>query len=117
MTPRRIAPSNPVARSEAHACAVAQGELVDGGGDVSKSETAKDVVYLMAICHVLTCLHPMAWLMVMAIPGVAASWVWRTIVSPWIFTPREGEDGGPEGQRGARRGKERRGAKATPQRR
>ena len=87
---------------------------------MSKSETAKDVVYLMAICHVLTCLHPMAWLMVIAIPGVAASWVWRTIVSPWIFTPREGEDGGPggpEGQRGARRSKERRGAKATPQRR
>ena len=84
---------------------------------MSKSETAKDIVYLMAICHVLTCIHPMAWLMVMAIPCVAAAWVWRTILAPWIFTPREGEDGGPEGPRGARRGKERRIAKGTPQRR
>jgi hypothetical protein len=100
----------------ARSCA-RQGELLDGGGDVAKAETAQDVVYLMAMCHVLTCVSPLAWLLVMAIPGVAASWLWRNVVSPWIFTPREGEDGGPEA-RGARRGKaERRAGKATPQRR
>ena len=88
---------------------------MDGGGDVSKAETAQDVVYLMAMIHVFSCFHPAAWLLVLAIPGVAASWLWRNVVSPWIFTPREGEDGGPEGPRGALRGKAR--GKLTPQRR
>ena len=96
----------------------AQGELLDGGGDVSKAETAQDVVYLMAMIHVFTCATSAAWLLAMAIPGVAASWLWRNVVSPYIFTPREGEEGGPEGPRGARRGKaERRGGKTPQQRR
>jgi hypothetical protein len=71
----------------------------------------------MAMTQVLTCASPLAWLLVMAFPGVAASWLWRNILSPWIFTPQEGEDGGPEGGKGARRKAERRGGKGTPQRR
>ena len=86
---------------------------------MAKAETAQDVIYLMAMCHVLTCLTPAAWLLVMAIPGVAASWLWRNILSPWIFDGSGEDAAGQEGGRAGRRGgkAERRGAKMTPQRR
>lgn len=89
---------------------------MDGGSDVSKAETAQDVVYLMAMTHVLTCASSAAWLLVMAIPGVACSWLWRTLLSPWIFSAQEGEEGGAEGARG-RRGKGERRGRAPQQRR
>ena len=93
-----------------------QGELLDGGGDVSKSTSAQDVVYLVAIVHVLAIASSYAWLLLLAIPGAASLWLWRTVLSPYIFSARDGEGDAPRG-RGGRGGKaERRGAKGTPRR-
>jgi hypothetical protein len=37
----------------ARSCCTHQGELLDGGGDVSKAETAQDVIYVRAPLQIL----------------------------------------------------------------
>ena len=80
-----------------------------------RAETANDVVYGVAIVHALTCFSDYAWLLCLVAPGAAGLWLWRNVVAPYIFTPREGE--GDAGGRGRRGKPERRaGGKATPRR-
>jgi hypothetical protein len=90
---------------------------VDGGGDVSKAESAQDVLYLVAIAHLATVVSAWGWALLLAVPAVAGAWLWRNVVSPYIFSGADGGDGegrGAGGRKGARA--ERRGGKVAPRR-
>ena len=95
-----------------------QGELVDGGGDVGKAESAQDVLYLVAIAHLATVVTPWGWALLLAVPATAGLWLWRNVVSPYIFSGGEDGEGGGRGGAGGRRGAraERRGGKGAPRR-
>jgi hypothetical protein len=93
-----------------------QGELVDGGGDVGKAESAQDVLYLVAIAHLATVVTPWGWALLLAVPATAGLWLWRNVVSPYIFSGGDAAEGAGKagGRRGARA--ERRGGKGAPRR-
>eukprot|EP00793_Prasinoderma_coloniale_P005372 PRCOL_00004780-RA len=78
------------------------GSIVDAGGDLSAGGMTQyyfDVVYLMAVAQVGGILSRWFWCVLWAIPAYAAYKAWTLVIKPYIFTPREGDDGYEAGGR------------------
>ena len=95
----------------------AQGELLDGGGDLRKGlcDSATDVMLLTAGIHVLTCLSDWAWLLALLGPALATQWLWVNLLGPFLSAQGAGEEA-PE-RSGGRKARRERDANQKKQRR
>mmetsp|Transcript_37133 Transcript_37133/g.51539 ORF Transcript_37133/g.51539 Transcript_37133/m.51539 type:complete len:178 (-) Transcript_37133:155-688(-) len=79
----------------------AQGELDDGGMDLSQggmTSYTHDVLYVLIFLQVAGLFSDWVWATLAAVPLVLLYLAWVKLLYPYIFTPRSGETGsdGPE---------------------
>lgn len=87
----------------------AQGELLDGGGDLRKGlcDSATDVLLLTAGIHILSCFSDWAWLLALLVPAVAMQWLWANLLRPFLSAQGAGEEAHEHGVGGRRARRER----------
>eukprot|EP00241_Pyramimonas_parkeae_P020146 CAMPEP_0114285490 /NCGR_PEP_ID=MMETSP0059-20121206/5213_1 /TAXON_ID=36894 /ORGANISM="Pyramimonas parkeae, Strain CCMP726" /LENGTH=179 /DNA_ID=CAMNT_0001406389 /DNA_START=55 /DNA_END=594 /DNA_ORIENTATION=+ len=73
-----------------------KGDLSDGGMDLFQSgmmSYTHDVIYISILLQFLGIAYDWIWLIFLAVPVMISYQLWDKVVSPYIFTPREGEAG------------------------
>jgi hypothetical protein len=72
------------------------GQVLDPGLDLNMAEGmaehVKDLVILTSGAHVLSLLTNYLWLLLLLAPMRAFWMLWRSVISPWLFAPREETD-------------------------
>lgn len=66
------------------------GELVDGGADLSLGGTLEylhDVLYVTAFVHTMTLVSDWFWMVYLVIPTYASYLLWIGVVKPYVFAP------------------------------
>jgi hypothetical protein len=84
---------------------------------VGSSESLQDIIYLVAITHILALGSAYAWLLLLLAPARAALWVWRTFLGPYFFSGADAGADAAGGRAGGRKAKpDRRAPRGVPRR-